>query len=572
MDRILQRGLDHLSGPAQRNRKRRATIPGGCQPCWKCGQDGLDYDLIHGRIGVAERFRSCIDLERLASSVALQSVPANVPTEQTFVIQITDPNGPGYINYANIFINNTYGGAYPCQMNFSVPYNQLYFFVTNSAGVSVNVGTGSPISATHCTLIPAHSSVTYTQNGVTLSLALSLQPSAVGPQNLYVSVYDANGVSNANSINSLATWTAYPEITTLPPSVSVTQPGITPSQTLHYQFSDGNGFTYLDSMKGTLTQDITLANSPCSFIFYLPNWLYLNQIVNGIQTQIGYGSLGGGSSSSGTGILGAGGPCAIDLNNSKVHINPNASLPDPDPNSGLYTTVYLDLATAVTALPENIYLSALDMASRSVSNISAGTWASIVIPPPSLSPTSQTFQGGGGFASVTVTEPAGVAWTAASNAAWITFPAGNMGSGTGPLQYQIAANNTGSPLTGTITVTTAGGTATVAIIENALVSGTSPGVALQSVPANVPTEQTFVIQITDPNGPGYIDHAYIFINNTYGGAYPCQMGFFVPANQLYFFVPNSPGVPVNLGTGSPVSTTHCTLIPAHSSVTIPRTA
>ncbi|MFN0087303.1 MAG: PQQ-dependent sugar dehydrogenase, partial [Blastocatellia bacterium] len=68
----------------------------------------------------------------------------------------------------------------------------------------------------------------------------------------------------------------------------------------------------------------------------------------------------------------------------------------------------------------------------------------------SISPTSQTAATGGGSGAVNVTAGAGCAWTAASNAAWITVTAGGSGSGNGTITYSIAAN-AGAQRTGTIT-------------------------------------------------------------------------------------------------------------------------
>src|SRR4029450_5675101 len=48
-----------------------------------------------------------------------------------------------------------------------------------------------------------------------------------------------------------------------------------------------------------------------------------------------------------------------------------------------------------------------------------------------ISPTRATFQVDGGTGSVSVTAPDGCAWTAASNATWITITSGASGNGDG---------------------------------------------------------------------------------------------------------------------------------------------
>jgi hypothetical protein len=52
--------------------------------------------------------------------------------------------------------------------------------------------------------------------------------------------------------------------------------------------------------------------------------------------------------------------------------------------------------------------------------------------------------------TVNVTTQSGCAWTATSNAAWITITAGSSGTGNGTVSYTVAANNTLSTLTGTV--------------------------------------------------------------------------------------------------------------------------
>ncbi len=77
-------------------------------------------------------------------------------------------------------------------------------------------------------------------------------------------------------------------------------------------------------------------------------------------------------------------------------------------------------------------------------------------PPPtctySISPSSQSFQDPGGTGSVTVSaNPSTCAWTAVSNAGWITVTSGASGSGNGTVGYTVAAN-TGSARNSSITI------------------------------------------------------------------------------------------------------------------------
>jgi Putative binding domain, N-terminal len=73
-------------------------------------------------------------------------------------------------------------------------------------------------------------------------------------------------------------------------------------------------------------------------------------------------------------------------------------------------------------------------------------------------PATTTFGAGGGTGSMTVTAGSNCAWTAVSNAAFITITQGSTGSANGTVQFSVAAN-TGPDRTGTLTV--AGSTITL---------------------------------------------------------------------------------------------------------------
>jgi hypothetical protein len=51
-----------------------------------------------------------------------------------------------------------------------------------------------------------------------------------------------------------------------------------------------------------------------------------------------------------------------------------------------------------------------------------------------------------------VTTAAGCAWTAASNASWLTVTSGASGSGNGTVSYSVAVNTSTSARNGTLTV------------------------------------------------------------------------------------------------------------------------
>ncbi|MEK7409400.1 MAG: S8 family serine peptidase [Acidobacteriota bacterium] len=105
----------------------------------------------------------------------------------------------------------------------------------------------------------------------------------------------------------------------------------------------------------------------------------------------------------------------------------------------------------------------------------------------SLNPTSRTLSSSPGTGTVTVTTASGCAWSAVSNASWITVTSGASGTGSGTVGYSVAANPATTSRTGTLTI--AGQTFTVtqsgatdnrpSIAQNGVVNGASfqPGIS-----------------------------------------------------------------------------------------------
>jgi hypothetical protein len=100
-------------------------------------------------------------------------------------------------------------------------------------------------------------------------------------------------------------------------------------------------------------------------------------------------------------------------------------------------------------------VTVVELGTTTVPVVLSCTWATTL-----LSSTNQALESGSGTGSVTVTIPGSYSWTTASNASWITItaPTGVV-TGNGTVSYSVAANGTGSPRTGTLTI--AGQTYTV---------------------------------------------------------------------------------------------------------------
>lgn len=72
----------------------------------------------------------------------------------------------------------------------------------------------------------------------------------------------------------------------------------------------------------------------------------------------------------------------------------------------------------------------------------------------SIAPAGQSIGADGGSATVTVTTGAGCAWTASSNASWVSFTSGAAGNGSGTVVYSAATNAAQDPRTATLTIAT----------------------------------------------------------------------------------------------------------------------
>jgi hypothetical protein len=119
------------------------------------------------------------------------------------------------------------------------------------------------------------------------------------------------------------------------------------------------------------------------------------------------------------------------------------------------TTVYM--GTSLSGLPpgdEHCFLYALQTAEARTCSYS-------------INPLSKSFTSRGGEGSVNVAAPNGCAWTATSNATWITFTSATSGTGNEIVDYVVRENLATTPRTATLTI--AGQTYTVTQ------SGTSGG-------------------------------------------------------------------------------------------------
>ena len=111
----------------------------------------------------------------------------------------------------------------------------------------------------------------------------------------------------------------------------------------------------------------------------------------------------------------------------------------------------------------------------------------------SLNPTSQNFSASGSNGIVNVSSSGNCAWTAVSNASWITITSGASGMGSGTVNFTVAANTSPTQRTGTIAI---GGT-TFTVTQDGLSCGYSINPISQSVTA---ASNTGSINVSSPAG------------------------------------------------------------------------
>jgi hypothetical protein len=159
-----------------------------------------------------------------------------------------------------------------------------------------------------------------------------------------------------------------------------------------------------------------------------------------------------GSQISGSGFYdpGAGFGCRIGATVSGLTVN-SVTYQNP-------TTIVLNLSTVGASNgAKNVTVTNPDGQSRSgtgLITVTGSTGCSY-----SINPTSRSFAAAGGSGSVAITTTAGCAWEASSNDSWLTVTPPTSGTGSGTVNFTVAANNTGINRSGTLTV--AGQTFTV---------------------------------------------------------------------------------------------------------------
>jgi len=142
----------------------------------------------------------------------------------------------------------------------------------------------------------------------------------------------------------------------------------------------------------------------------------------------------------------------------------------------------------------------------------------------SIAPTTQALAAGGGTGNTTVTTASGCAWTAASNAGWISVTSGATGSGNGTVGYAATANTTASSRTGTLTI----GGQTLTVTQVACSYTVSP--ATQSIASGGGTANATIATTSGCPWTAVSNAAWLSITSSGSGSGNATVNYSIAAN------------------------------------------
>jgi hypothetical protein len=274
---------------------------------------------------------------------------------QTFAFSSSSPNGYGYIASMQMLFNYTLDAGTACYLFYNQASNLLYLGAnqgTWGAGASVGMTGAGTLSNGQCQVNVAASSVSGSFDTLTLNLAISFQPSFLGPQNLYMLAYD-NGGQYANW-QQMGTWTSYSANPAQPTVTGTPTAGTGLSQVFTYTVNDLNGYGYIPSFSALFNAAFG-GTSACYLVYSQADNLF--ELYNDGFTAA---------------LTAAPGPGAPSLHNSQCSLNVAQS-------SALGSGDNLVVSFAVTfesgfAGTKNNYVYTLDHADQSPGWQILGTW------------------------------------------------------------------------------------------------------------------------------------------------------------------------------------------------------
>ncbi len=209
---------------------------------------------------------------------------------QTFTFKFSSVNGYAYLNTLYMAINTSVGSGNSCRIEYLPATNQLYLYPNAGASGTLlgplTPGAAGTVGNSQCTLNAATSSTMPSGNVLSVSLAISFQPTFIGLKNIYGYALDDGNLNSGWA--TLGNWSPVllqavaPTVTSVSPAIGA---GI--SQTFSFKFSSVNGYAYLSTVFAVISTGVGSGNS-CR-VEYLPatNQLYLYPDVGASGTLLG---------------------------------------------------------------------------------------------------------------------------------------------------------------------------------------------------------------------------------------------------------------------------------------------
>ena len=426
----------------------------------------------------------------------------------TFHFTVNDVTNAHSVGWAQVLFNSGIVGAGACYIHVSRPGNAVYLIddAGTHLGDPLTPGGAGTAENSQCALDAASITITYNSilpGRMSFDIGITFKPAFKGSRNIYMNSGDSfQGVSTGWQLRG--TWTAYPVLPDPPTADSVSpNSGAAVSQLFTFQSSDVNGAAYIATEQVLFNNAIDGSNACYVFYANSPNMLYLANDAGTGWNTIQMGTQGTVENSQ----------CALDAGASSATASGNT----------LTLTLALSFKTGFSGT-KNIYLLASDSAGQSSGWQPRGTWMTSAAP--IVSPANVSVPSAGGTGTLMINVPAGVAWTAASNApAWIAITSGASGIGNGTTNYTVAANATGAARTGTITVN--GQTASIA--QNAT---DGPLNISMSPSGRTAATQTFTFRASDSAGFGNLWMVEMLFNTAIIGSNACYF-FYLPGSNAF---------------------------------------
>ncbi|HLJ51095.1 MAG TPA: SBBP repeat-containing protein [Bryobacteraceae bacterium] len=367
----------------------------------------------------------------------------------------------GYTVASNASTNSRSGSLSIAGIAFNVTQSGLNPSVTLNP-TSTNIVSTGGTGTVSVTATPSDASWTATSN--TAWITITSGSSGTGNGSVGYSV------AATNSVNArLGTLTIGGQV------FSITEAGATPSISLNPTSTTVGS----SAATGTVSVTATPADATWTATSNNTSWLSITSGASGVGNgTVGYAGTPNNSSSQRSGSLTIGGRTftvsqagtgtSVSLNPTSANFNPNGgtgstaiTITPPDASwtassnaSWLAITSALS-GTGNSAVNYSVAVNTLTSGRSGVLTISGQAYTVTQAgstPTFSLNPTSANVAAGGSTGSVAVTCSASdAAWTASSNAPWVTITSMATGQGSGTVSYSIAANS-GASRSGNITI------------------------------------------------------------------------------------------------------------------------